>query len=67
MKTISTQDKPQLFLLHFADGNCYSFLFLREYLEQDFELHFLELPGRGKRLLEPLVHTLDEAVSDYLR
>jgi len=67
LATIKILGKPQLFLLPFAGGNCNSFLFLKEYLENDFELHFLELPGRGKRLMEPLLHKVNDAVTDYLQ
>lgn len=57
--------KPQIFLLHFAGGNCYSFGFLKERLSADFEVFSLELPGRGQRIREPLIKSYQEAVSDY--
>ena len=47
--------KPQLFLLHFAGGNKYSFNFLKKYLESAFELVSIELPGRGDRMSEKLI------------
>lgn len=55
--------KPQLFLLHFAGGSCYSFQFMMPML-RDFEVISLELPGRGKRMMEPLVKNFDEAARD---
>jgi surfactin synthase thioesterase subunit len=55
--------KKQLFLLHFAGGNCYSFEFLRPYLN-DFEFTAVELPGRGKRIHEKLLHNFEEAGRD---
>jgi external thioesterase TEII len=55
--------KPQLFLLHFAGGNCYSFQFIIPLL-RDFEVISLELPGRGKRITEPLIRDFDEAARD---
>lgn len=55
--------RPQLFLLHFAGGSCYSFQFLTPLLS-DFEVVCLELPGRGKRLDEPLLKEFDEAATD---
>ena len=53
----------QLFLLHFAGGNCYSFQFMRS---QFSGIGFIpvELPGRGKRGNEPLVKDLEEAATD---
>lgn len=56
----------QLFLLHFAGGNCYSFHFLQPYLAE-FTFTPLELPGRGKRLAEPLLVDIDEAAADISR
>lgn len=56
----------QLFLLHFAGGNRYSFRFLEPYL-QDFTLIPLELPGRGGRYNEPLLKDLELAAADICR
>lgn len=54
----------QLFLLHFAGGNVYSFEFLRkEITNSDFIP--LELPGRGKRHRENLITDKDQAIEDY--
>lgn len=58
--------KPQLFLLHFAGGNCYSFQFLAPLLARDFEVIPLELPGRGRRIREPLLTNFDQAAEDLL-
>ena len=58
--------KPQLFLLHFAGGNCYSFQFLVPYLK-DFEVICPELPGRGRRMEEALLKDFDRAVGDVYR
>jgi external thioesterase TEII len=55
--------KSQLFLLHFAGGNCYSFQFM-EPLLRDFELTPLELPGRGRRIRESLLKDFDVAAQD---
>lgn len=55
--------KPQLFLLHFAGGNCYSFQFITPLLKE-FEVISLELPGRGKRMGEPLLKDFDDAARD---
>ncbi len=58
--------KPQLFLLHFAGGNAYSFQFLAPYLK-DFELIPLELPGRGRRIYEDLLTDFNQAAADIER
>jgi external thioesterase TEII len=55
--------KPQLFLLHFAGGNCYSLQFLSSMLTK-FELIGLELPGRGDRINENLLKDFDLAAID---
>lgn len=56
-------NRPQLFMLHFAGGNCYSFRFLATLLK-DFEVITPELPGRGKRMDEPLLNNFDQAALD---
>lgn len=55
--------KPQLFLLHFAGGNYYSFQHMLPFLK-NFEVIPLELPGRGKRMREPLLKEFDLAAGD---
>lgn len=57
--------KTQLFLFHFAGGNCYSYQFLTNLLSNRFEVHALELPGRGKRMSENHVTDLTLAIDDY--
>lgn len=56
----------QLFFLHFAGGNCYSYDFLKPYCNAAFELHCLELPGRGKRFSEDLLYDKAAAIADYV-
>lgn len=58
--------KPQLFLLHFAGGNCYSYRFLTPWLS-DFDVVALELPGRGRRLGEELLKDMDACALDISR
>lgn len=58
--------RPQLFLLHFAGGNCYSFQFMVPLL-REFEVISLELPGRGKRMKEDLVRDFDSAAADLFQ
>ena len=60
------KNKNQIFFLHFAGGSCFSYDFLNPYLKA-FEVHQLELPGRGKRPNEALLTSMDEAVQDYTR
>ena len=55
--------KPQLFLLHFAGGNCYSYKEMSVLLE-DFEVISLELPGRGRRMDEALIKDFELAAAD---
>ncbi len=58
--------KPQLFLIPFAGGNCYSFNFLLPHLEK-YEVIPLELPGRGRRIKEQLLNEFDQAAEDIYR
>lgn len=58
--------KPQLFMLHFAGGNCYSYDFIKPHLGR-FEVVPIELPGRGKRMREKLLKDFDLAASDLFK
>lgn len=58
--------KPKLFLLHFAGGSRYSFQFMQPYLSA-FEVIQTELPGRGRRMSEPLIQDFDAAAADLLQ
>ena len=55
--------KTQLFILHHAGGNAYSFQFLKPYLKA-LDVVTLELPGRGKRMGEELLRNYNDAVED---
>jgi external thioesterase TEII len=55
--------KPQLFMLHFAGGNCHSFQFMAPFLK-NFDTVCLELPGRGRRINEELLSDFDSAATD---
>jgi external thioesterase TEII len=57
------KQKTQLFLLHFAGGNSYSYQFMLPYLD-DFDVIQLELPGRGNRIKETLFTEFDLAAED---
>ncbi|WP_343673875.1 alpha/beta fold hydrolase [Chitinophaga sp.] len=58
--------RPKLFLFHFAGGNCYSYQFLTPYLAA-FDVVATELPGRGRRIKESLIHDFDAAAMDLYR
>jgi external thioesterase TEII len=58
--------KPQLFLIHFAGGSCYSFQFIKPGLPE-FDFIPLELPGRGRRTGEALLRNFEEAAADIYR
>lgn len=62
-----TENKPQIFLLHFAGGSCYSFEFLRKHISKEFEFVSLELPGRGKRYDESLLLNRRDTIIDYTK
>jgi surfactin synthase thioesterase subunit len=53
-----------LFCLHFAGGNKYSYVPFEEYLDKNIKLITLELPGRGKRFNEPLQTDIHDIVDD---
>lgn len=55
--------KNQIFLLHFAGGNQYSYQFLKPFL-QEYDVKCLELPGRGRRIEEKLLFDFDLAAED---
>lgn len=55
--------KDQIFLLHYAGGNSYSYQFMLPYLSA-FEPICLELPGRGKRMNEELIRDYNSALND---
>lgn len=55
--------KPQLFLIHYAGGNSYSFQFITPFLG-DFEVIVPELPGRGRRVAEDLLLDFQHATND---
>lgn len=63
---MSLKNNQQLFMLHFAGGNVFSFQFLKPYLPNNFDFHPIELPGRGKRITEELLLTQSEAVDDLV-
>ncbi|MEM9820820.1 MAG: alpha/beta fold hydrolase [Bacteroidota bacterium] len=59
--------RPNLFLIHFAGGNRYSFNFLKPHLKEAFNFIPLELPGRGQRMAEKYCSSIEKAVDDLLQ
>lgn len=57
----------KLFCIPFSGGNAYSYSGFRKYLPADLELCGLELPGRGKRIAEPLLYRVEAMTEDLLR
>lgn len=51
-------------MLHFAGGSKYSFNSFKPFLREHFEIHALELSGRGERTQEPLVEDIYQARDD---
>lgn len=62
-----TQPKTTLYCLPFAGGNSYSYRIFKEHLPDFINLNPIELPGRGKRLKEPLLTHLDWMTEEVLR
>ncbi len=57
----------KLYMIPFAGGSCYSYRPLEQLLDSAFEPEVLELPGRGKRIAEPFITTVSEAVDDIYK
>lgn len=57
-------NKIKLFCIPFSGGNAYSYAGFAKYLPENIELCNLELPGRGKRITDPLLHSIDEMTED---
>lgn len=62
-----SSSKRQIFFLHFAGGNCFSYNFLANKISNSFDIHQLELPGRGMRMREPFCKNKSEAVDEYVQ
>ncbi|MFY0631881.1 MAG: thioesterase [Flavobacteriaceae bacterium] len=59
--------RPKLFCLHFGGGNQFSLLKLKKSISPSVNVVFLEVPGRGKRLREPLLTNLDSMALDIYK
>lgn len=59
--------KPyNLFLFPFAGGNSYSFNFIKPLLPKNITPISIEIPGRGSRIRQPLVTSMDSMAFDAL-
>lgn len=56
-----------LFCIPYAGGNAWSYRALERFVSPGITLEGLELPGRGRRGLEPLCSSLDELAGDLCR
>ncbi|NBP94899.1 MAG: thioesterase [Gammaproteobacteria bacterium] len=57
----------KLFAIPYAGGNSYCYRPLSAAVENEIQWETLELPGRGKRLGERLLETIEELAADVLR
>jgi len=59
-------DNVKLFCIPFSGGNAYSYSEFRKYLPENIEFCPLELPGRGKRISEPLLRNIEDMTKDLV-
>jgi len=57
----------KLFCIPYSGGNAYSYSEFKKYLPGNIELYNLELPGRGKRISEPLLNSIEAMTEDLFR
>lgn len=62
-----TNKKIQLFCIPFAGGSAASFRELCSYLDDFIDVHVVEYPGRGMRIRDHFLETMDELVQDVKR
>jgi len=60
-------DKINLFCIPFSGGNTYSYFEFRKYLSDEIELLLPELPGRGKRISDPLLDSIEAMTEDLYK
>jgi len=53
-----------MFVIPYAGGSYYSMRGIEDELKNHFDVLILELPGRGKRIKEPLISNIDLIVND---
>lgn len=61
---LMNRERLRLFLIPFSGGNAYSYSGFRKYLPDNIVFHNLELPGRGKRISEPLLVRTEQMTED---
>ena len=64
---LSPTSRMKLLCIPFSGGNAYSYTDFNKYLPKEIELVNLELPGRGKRITEDLLTTIDAMTEDLFR
>lgn len=57
---------PTIWCFPFAGASYYSYRPIFKELEASYPVMYLELPGRGNRLHEPLLHTYEEVLQDIM-
>jgi surfactin synthase thioesterase subunit len=62
-----SNNKIKLFCIPFSGGNSYSYSGFKKYLPDSLELCNLELPGRGKRISEPLLYSIKDMTEDLFK
>lgn len=63
-KAFEMLQKTKLICIPYAGGNSYSFRDLQPFLGRHIDMVTLELPGRGKRLAEPLLSDMHAMAAD---
>ncbi len=56
--------KKKLFCFPYAGGSASVYLKWKRHLSPNIELHPVELPGRGRRLAEPLLTSMNDIIDD---
>ncbi|NME69791.1 thioesterase II family protein [Flammeovirga aprica] len=64
--SLKEEERKQVFVIPHAGGSVFSLQNIRIHLSRKYDLHFLELPGRGRRIKEAFLDHLKDAVSDYI-
>lgn len=59
--------KTKLYLLPYAGGSATLYKKWARYLDNEIELIPIELPGRGKRINDPLLHNFNDMLQDITR
>jgi surfactin synthase thioesterase subunit len=62
-----SREKMTLFCLPFAGGSNHSYRELTSAINHDLHIEVISLPGRGNRIMEPLLRDMTEIVDDVYR